>query len=108
MAVKTAVQLRRQRARALVEAANNRGGPDNISVIVIEVLGSKAVSARGGVPATLTETGVEVWGRAKATLQGVRFDRDVGTPTLILILTGLLVALAIIGLGYALGRLLFG
>lgn len=65
-----------QAAQALIEAANDRGGPDNVSVIVIE----------------LTEV---------LTSQARRW------PPLVLILVTLLVAVALIVLGFVLGWILF-
>ena len=68
-------------AEALVQAANERGGPDNISVILIAV------------------TGREKGASSLLTGKGLRWP--------ILLAMALLFALAVVGLGFVLGLLIF-
>jgi serine/threonine protein phosphatase PrpC len=75
-------------AEALVQAANDQGGPDNVSVMLIHI----AAGSLGRLPVALC--------------QALRLgDRNLSSPTLLLLL--LLVALAAIGLGFFLGLVLF-
>jgi len=80
-------------SKALVQAANERGGPDNVSVLVVELKG-RGQQGRSKV-ATLVD-----WELLLARLGGRR------SPALIA--GALLMAVALLGLGFALGLLLFG
>ena len=40
-------------ARALVDLANLRGGPDNVTIIIVKVVGPEVATARGSAPLTI-------------------------------------------------------
>jgi len=81
-------------AEALVRAANERGGPDNVSVVLVEV-------TEGGSATPLSTRGYlqEVWDSLSRVLPAEIRQR----PAWVLILALLLAALMIIGLGFVLG-----
>jgi serine/threonine protein phosphatase PrpC len=95
-------------ANALVKAANDRGGPDNVSVIMIQVTGSRTFvdwqSSRDVLatlvrPSTWQQAAVELRDSVSADEQGVRSPVFVGAAVLI--------ALALLILGFVLGWLIF-
>jgi serine/threonine protein phosphatase PrpC len=81
-------------AEALVALANERGGPDNVSVILIDVSGRQESAA----PHSLKD----VWETVSAA---ETWQQRLRSPVFIAIL--LLAALALIGLGFVLGLILF-
>lgn len=87
-------------AEALVQAANERGGPDNVSVIVIQVAGPGSSSAAG------RQLSVERWGNALTQLLNSLPGADQGWRSAqFLVIVGLIV-LALLGLGFLLGLIL--
>ena len=81
-------------AEALVRAANERGGPDNVSVVIVEV-----VAAQSAGPQVAPEWLVGVVESLIRMLPaGVR-----ESPTWVLILALMLAVLVIVGLGFVLG-----
>jgi serine/threonine protein phosphatase PrpC len=95
-------------ASALVAAANHRGGPDNISVIVVQVKGSTDAwdwQTLKKALASLVQPGV--WRQAAVNLQRSLAGGEQRWPAWVLILVLLLVALAVIALGFALGSIIF-
>jgi protein phosphatase len=106
-----------QAAKALVNAANDRGGPDNVSVIVIEV---KPGLAQGPDPTRTgseTETRpddsvaalfrLETWQRATTDLRRIASRQGERLPPALFFLIVALIILGLIGLGFALGQALF-
>ncbi len=117
-------------AEALVRAANDRGGPDNVSVILFEVLEGEFAPARGvlqgptphksllgkgGFAATASSALQDIW----LTLTAPRFWRKVleslerslpggkqQSRTLLLIVLIVLMLLTLVGLGFILGTVL--
>lgn len=92
-----------QRAsEALIQAANERGGPDNVSALVVEVKGPgqgrAPVSAGQNLPSKLS-AGVE------RVLRLVPGDLHLSPA---LIAAAVLAAIILVGLGFALGLLLIG
>jgi serine/threonine protein phosphatase PrpC len=81
-------------AEALVQAANERGGPDNVSAILIEVSGGQERAAPHGVQ--------DAWERVRTS---ETWQERLRSPVFIALLV--LAALALIGLGFALGLILF-
>jgi serine/threonine protein phosphatase PrpC len=81
-------------AEALVQAANERGGPDNVSVILIEVCGREDTASLHSLK--------DVWKLATAS---ETWQRGLRSPVVIAIL--LLAVLALIGLGFVLGLIIF-
>ena len=95
-------------AAALVGAANDRGGPDNVSVIVIRVAGQSATpgwQAPKGFLEVLTQP--ETWQRAAVGFQQAFPGGDRGLRSPVFIAIVLLIVLALIGLGFVLGLVLF-
>jgi serine/threonine protein phosphatase PrpC len=103
-----AARYRPQKAsEALVQAANERGGPDNVSVLVVEVKGPGR-SGRAGRPMAREAgrgllAGFPGLGDSLRALAQGRLR-----PSPALIAAAILAALALLGLGFALGTLLFG
>jgi serine/threonine protein phosphatase PrpC len=117
-------------AEALVKAANDRGGPDNVSVILFEVLEGESAPARGALrspmphksllgqgsfAATACSAVQDIW----LTLTDPRFWRRVleglerslpgskqQSRTLLLIVLIVLMLLILVGLGFILGMVL--
>ncbi|MEJ2209999.1 MAG: SpoIIE family protein phosphatase, partial [Anaerolineae bacterium] len=86
-----AIARRRQpqeAARRLVEAANEQGGPDNVSVILVQVAGQPSAGA----------------GAWRAAVERVWPS---GVPAAALIALAVLAMILLMGLGFVLGRLLF-
>ena len=82
-------------AEALIQAANERGGPDNVSVILIAVTGRERGAPRSLLhPATWQAQAADL-----LTGKGLRW------PILLAIV--LLLVLAVVGLGFILGLLIF-
>jgi serine/threonine protein phosphatase PrpC len=99
-------------AEMLVAAANDRGGPDNVSVILIRVASqSAAMSWLAPVSLLATLTQPETWQRMAADMAAVLRqalpggDRGVRSPVFIAI--ALLIVLALIALGFVLGLAFF-
>jgi serine/threonine protein phosphatase PrpC len=95
-------------AEAMIKAANEQGGPDNVSVILIQagdqsVVGSKAPSE--GLLARLIEPGA--WQKAAIDLQEALAGRDPGMRSPIFVGVVVLIVLALIGLGFVLGLVFF-
>jgi protein phosphatase len=96
-------------ARALVAAANDRGGPDNVSVIVIEAAGPRP----SPLYRALTDFWEAVrrpqtWRQAAADLQPAFAGNGKSRPGWMVVVALLLVALLVLGVGFVLGWLLFG
>lgn len=93
-------------AEALVQAANKQGGPDNVSVVLVDVSGSEAVVSQGAVRNILGAwIGGDAWRGAIASLRSAVPAGMRQSPTWVILLA-LLVAIAIvIGLGFVLGLL---
>jgi serine/threonine protein phosphatase PrpC len=92
----------------LVRAANSQGGPDNISVILIQVTGPRQART-WDTPRELLAvlTRPETWQPlADLPKKVARGEQDWRSPVVIGAL--LLITLALIGLGFALGLLIFG
>jgi hypothetical protein len=92
----------------LVEAANERGGPDNISVLMIEVAGSWAGtgwSSPGEWLAALSRP--EAWQVYVEDLAASLFGGEGGFRSPLSILVVVLLVLVIVGLGFVLGLLIF-
>ncbi len=88
-------------AQRLIEAANDRGGPDNVSVILIRLM-SQPSSWR------------EAWGSLRDRFRPTGFDQagmlgpaPSGLPTTLLIGLVLLTILVLVGLGFVVGSVLF-
>jgi serine/threonine protein phosphatase PrpC len=96
-----AAQPPQETAEALVQAANERGGPDNVSVIVIQVVGQAWAQALGRV------LRFETWRETLKDLSRFLPGRGQGTWSPLLLVTILLAALALIGLGFVLGLIIF-
>jgi serine/threonine protein phosphatase PrpC len=88
-------------AEALVQAANDRGGPDNVSVIVIQVGGH--MQGRAFAPSFRVET----WGAMFEKLLRLLPGGDQGVRSPLFLVTILLGVLALVGLGFMLGLILF-
>jgi serine/threonine protein phosphatase PrpC len=88
-------------AEALVQAANDRGGPDNVSVIVIQVEGQ--VQGQGLEKLLRLET----WQGLVTDLVYRLPGGDQGLRSPWFLLTVLLVILALLGLGFIVGLILF-
>lgn len=88
-------------SEALIQAANERGGPDNVSALVVKVKGPG--QGRAGGAGREASEGILTW-----------MDRALGLvpgklrPTPALIAAAILAALILVGLGFALGLLLLG
>lgn len=95
-------------ARALVAAANDRGGPDNVSVIVIQAAGLAPVPAHQGLD-DLWEMirRPETWQHAVADLQRAFAGNGAHRPAWMVIVALVLVAVVVLGLGFIVGWLLF-
>jgi PPM family protein phosphatase len=86
----------KEACRFLIDLANLQGGPDNITVIVVRVLGSEAEKAAGQA-----DTGTSGKNhRPVATKSGPGWRLPVAWPLAALVL-GILLALAAIGITYA-------
>jgi serine/threonine protein phosphatase PrpC len=85
-------------AEALVQAANDRGGPDNVSVILLEVAGSRPD------PGLARWLRPEAWPGVVASLLGVQ--PAAGSRTWLFVIV-LLLVLVLVGLGFGLGLILF-
>jgi serine/threonine protein phosphatase PrpC len=96
-----AAQPPQETAEALVQAANERGGPDNVSVIVIQVVGQAPAQAPGQV------LRFETWRETLKDLSRFLPGRGQGPWSPLLLVTILLAALALIGLGFVLGLIIF-
>jgi serine/threonine protein phosphatase PrpC len=88
-------------AEALVQAANDRGGPDNVSVIVIQVVGHMLGWA------SVPRFRVETWGAMLQRLLHLLPGGDQGLRSPLFLVTILLGVLVLIGLGFILGLILF-
>lgn len=94
-------------AEALVRAANERGGPDNVSVIVLHVAGMPAADWRtpGELLAALVRP--ETWRQLLEALPRLLVgDRQAWQSPVILVMLALVV-LALLGFGCLLGLILF-
>lgn len=95
-------------AEVLVQAANDQGGPDNVSVILIEVTGRSTVLRWQGIREFLSAPfDAETWQKAAISIQEAVPGREKGLRSPILIGILVLVVLALIGLGFVLGLILF-
>jgi protein phosphatase len=84
-------------AEALVRAANARGGPDNVSVMLLQIDGG----VREGIRAAIARLG----GRDDGA--GLVEDEDwLGSPVFVAVVV--LIVLILLALGFVLGLLLFG
>ncbi|MFC2023835.1 PP2C family protein-serine/threonine phosphatase [Chloroflexota bacterium] len=95
-------------AEALVKAANEGGGPDNVSVIVVRVMGVSSDSARqspGHFLATLFQP--ETWHDVIADLRLVAAGEQRWRSPLFLAAV-LLICTVLLCLGFSLGMLMFG
>jgi serine/threonine protein phosphatase PrpC len=97
-----------QAAEALVRAANERGGPDNISVILVHVAGQDTMASwqtPGELLAALVRP--ETWKlMVDSLLQAVLGEgQGVRSPVFVTVL--LLIILAVIALGFILGLVIF-
>jgi serine/threonine protein phosphatase PrpC len=95
-------------AKALVRAANDRGGPDNVSVIMIQVTGSRTLvdwKTTRDVLATLAQPGT--WRQAAVELQDSISADEQGYRSPVFLGAALLIALALLILGFVLGWLIF-
>jgi len=81
-------------ARRLVQAANERGGPDNVSVIVVRLASQPA-------------SWPQAWQMLLDRLWPGGAEQDSGPPLAVVIAMVLLVALVLLGLGFLLGQVLF-
>jgi len=93
----------------MVESANERGGPDNISVMVIEVAGSRAGASwpsPGEWLAALSRP--EVWQAYVEDMAASLFGGEQGFRSPLFILVVVVLVLVIVGLGFVLGLLIFG
>jgi protein phosphatase len=95
-------------AEALVQTANERGGPDNVSVIVIGIASRETTLGRDGrqnTPGAITSP--DAWRSAVESIQQFISDgnRDFRSPVFLAMV--LLVILVLIGLGFVLGLILF-
>ncbi len=95
-------------AEALVKAANERGGMDNISAILIQVTGKRMVWD-WQTPRHLRKTPSQprVWQQVAVDLQHILPGGEQGWRLLLFAVTALLIALALISLGLALGLVIF-
>jgi serine/threonine protein phosphatase PrpC len=85
-------------AEALVQAANDRGGPDNVSVILV------AVSETRSAPGLAAWLRPEAWPNVVGYLLGIQIA---GRSTMWLFVIVLLLVLVLVGLGFGLGLALF-
>jgi len=93
-------------AEALVRAANEQGGPDNVSVILVEVLGSGTAASQGAVRDILRAwTSGDAWRGALTSLRTALPEGVRESPTWVITLALLLATLIVIGLGFVLGLL---
>lgn len=95
-------------AEALVSAANDQGGPDNVSVIVIQVAGTTTGQDRQASKelfADSTQSGA--WQRAALGFLEALTGGERGFRSPIFIGVVLLIILALIALGFALGLVFF-
>lgn len=88
-------------AQKLVEAANDRGGPDNVSAIVIRLSG-QASSWEG-----LWDAILDLFGPGDIERAGEPRPRHAGLSRVLLVVLAVLVMLALVGLGFVLGSALF-
>lgn len=94
-------------AEALVRAANERGGPDNVSVIVLGAYGRRSASVWDDfreIGQTLTSS--EVWRKALGGVQQTLPGGDQGLQSPVFIAVIVLIILILIGLGFVLGLIL--
>lgn len=92
-------------ADALVQAANDKGGPDNVSVIVVEVAGvdgEPVWESPGELLLALTRPQTWQW-IIESVVGG---EEHVRSPVFIALVV--LFVLAVVGLGFVLGLVLFG
>jgi serine/threonine protein phosphatase PrpC len=97
-----------QGAEALVQAANDRGGPDNISVILVRVAGrsmSAGWQTAGGGLAALVRP--ETWKLVVESLLQAVLGEEQGFRSPVFIVVVLLLVLAVIALGFILGLVIF-
>jgi serine/threonine protein phosphatase PrpC len=95
-------------AEALVQAANERGGPDNVSVIVLGIASQKTTPGRDGPQNTLEAlTSPDAWRSTLETIRQFISDGDQGFRSPVFLAVVLLVILVLIGLGFVLGLILF-
>jgi serine/threonine protein phosphatase PrpC len=88
-------------AQALVQAANERGGPDNVSIIVIHVVGRAKAWALGSQP--WLDTGRVVLNEILRLLPGADHGLQSGRFIAMIVLA----VLTLVGLGFVLGLFLF-
>jgi serine/threonine protein phosphatase PrpC len=95
-------------AGALVRAANDRGGPDNVSVIIVDVVDSRTVFEWRTLQHSLARLARPgTWRQAANELQDVVFADGKGYRSPKFLGAMLLLALALIILGFVVGWLIF-
>ena len=93
-------------AEALVRAANEEGGPDNVSVILVKVSGPPAASPQATVRDILRAwTSGDAWRGALTSLRSALPEGVRESPTWVITLALLLATSIVIGLGFFLGLL---
>jgi protein phosphatase len=95
-------------ALALVKAANDKGGPDNVSVILVSVTDLK-VALSWQTPGELLSMLIqpETWRLVVENLLGASFGGQ-GCRSPVFVALVVLLIVAVVGLGFILGLLLFG
>jgi protein phosphatase len=95
-------------AEALIQAANDRGGPDNISVILVRVAGKNVTlgwQTPGELLAALIRPGT--WQLAVESLLQTLLGGKQGFRSPVFIVVLLLIILAVVALGFIVGLVLF-
>ena len=95
-------------AEAMIKSANAEGGPDNVSVILIQAGDQNAARSKqaSGDPSSGLAL-PEAWQRAAIELQAALSGRDQAMRSPIFVGVVVLIVLALIGLGFVLGLVFF-
>jgi protein phosphatase len=94
-------------AEALIQAANQVGGPDNVSVILVEVTSKTASVRHTIVEMWETLTSPDFWQRTSMHIQQALPEGNQGLRSPLVVALIVLIILVLLGLGFILGLILF-